>query len=518
MGVTLRVLSRCGSVVSLAASLLAARPLVAQELPKVKGTRPVVVQGLVSDVHNEDLLGLGRTKFQGFIASELASVGYHVWRMSQDPNEREQGAAPLTLVGIVKEEICDEQTPRQCRIAVQWELQDKKGVVAYRTLTRAVDQSAAHDHQARELVGGTLRSLLQRPRFALQLTDSAEAPRPITEPLGFERCARADVPLPGGTRAAAASYVLVESGSRLAGGAIVSPDGLILTEASALDPSAPLFVRLSAQQKLPAEVLTVASQADVALLHVSGHFGATCLPLRSAPLSTGAALFGVSSPLNEERATSLSGSVVLDLQLRGGLGQLRTDARIAQAEGAPLFDESGRLAAIVSGRLLAQDGGTKPQAIDVSSALSALRIRPAAITDPRLLQTPGQSANLDVHYVRDADDPPFALTQRYTYGTSSSAHTLRRASLWAAGIGALGVVGTWTSFRTSGDLSSSAHNRLVVLNDLCWGLTGLGAVGLGVSFALPETHEMVDVRVQSAQRARFQLALAPRGVIFSGAL
>jgi hypothetical protein len=67
-------------------------------------------------------------------------------------------------------------------------------------------------------------------------------------------------------------------------------------------------------------------------------------------------------------------------------------------------------------------------------------------------------------------------------------------------------------------LSSSAHSRLVVLNDLSWGLTALGAVGFGVSFALPEAHEVVDVRVQSGQRPRFQLALAPRGVVLSGAL
>lgn len=517
MGVTLRVLSRCGSVVSLAASLLAARPLVAQELPKVKGTRPVVVQGLVSDVHNEDLLGLGRTKFQGFIASELASVGYHVWRMRQDPNEREQGAAPLTLVGIVKEEICDEQTPRQCRIAVQWELQDKKGVVAYRTLTRAVDQSELRERQTRELVSGALRSLLQRPRFALQLTDNAETSQPLTEPLGFERCSRAEVPLPGGTRAAAASYVLIESGSRLAGGAIVSPDGLIVTEASVLDPKAPLFVRLSAQQKLPAEVLTVAHQADVALLHVSGHFDATCLPLRYLPLSTGAPLFGVSSPLSEERATSLNGRVVQELQLRGGVGLVRTDPHIAQAEGAPLFDESGQLAAIVSGRLLAQNNGTKAQGVDISSALSALRIKPAAITDPRLLQTPGLSHDSDIHYVRDADDPPFVLEQRYTYGTSSSSHTLRRASAWTAGVGAFGVAVTWASFRASSHLSDHSHDRLVVLNDVSWGLTGLGVIGLGASFVWPEAHDVVAVRVQSAQRARFRLAWVGPGVVFSEA-
>jgi S1-C subfamily serine protease len=515
MGVMLRVLSRCAGVVAFA---LATCPLRAQELPKVRGTRPVAVQGLVSDVHNEDLLGLGRTKFQGFIASELASVGYHVWRMSQDAGAREQGAAPLTLVGIVKEEICDEQTPRQCRIAVQWELQDRKGVVAYRTLTRAVDQSELRERQTRELVSGALRSLLQRPRFALQLTDAAETSQPLIEPLGFERCSRADVALPSGARAAAASYVLIESGSRLAGGAIVSPDGLILTEASVLDAKAPLFVRLSAQQKLPADVLTVAPHADVALLHVSGHFDATCLPLRSGPLTTGAPLFGVSSPLSEERATSLNGSVVQELQLRGGVGLVRTDPRIAQAEGAPLFDEAGRLAAVVSGRLLAQDSGTKAQGVDVPSVLAALRLKPAAITDPRLLQTAGLSPNSDIHYVRDADDPPFALTQRYTYGTSSSAHTLRRVSAWTAGVGALGVALTWASFRSSGHLSEHSHNRLVVLNDVSWALTGLGVVGLGASFVWPEPHDVVAVRVQSAQKARFRLAWVGPGVVFSGAL
>jgi hypothetical protein len=99
-----------------------------------------------------------------------------------------------------------------------------------------------------------------------------------------------------------------------------------------------------------------------------------------------------------------------------------------------------------------------------------------------------------VGYVRDRDDPPFALTRRYTYGTSTSAHRLRTGGWVTAGVGALGVVGTWAKFRASRDLSPAAHDRFVVLNDVSWVLLGLGAVGVGLSYALPQGHDVVAVR------------------------
>jgi len=487
----------------------------AQEVSKVAGTRPVVVAGIVSDPHNEDVLGLARVKFQGVIASELASVGYHVVDVGAAPGKRELSTVPLTLVGIVKEEICDDQKPRQCRIALLWELRNHKGVVVYRALTRAVDQEASVEKERRSLISGALRSLLQRPRFPLQLTDVADAPRQITEPLGFKQCARPALHLPEGARSAAASYVLVESGSHVAGGTIVSPDGLILTEASGLDAAAPLQVRLSAQQKLPAEIVAVDGVADVALIQVAGHFDTTCLPLRDTPLTAGEAVFGVSSPLSEERATSLTGSIVQGVAERAGRTLIKTDLRIAQAEGAPLLDSSGQLAAIVSARLLVGTHGGA-QAIDVQSALTALNIKPAAITDPRLTARYGAAPATDVSYVRDTDDPPYALTQRYTFGTSHPAHTLRNVGIGVAAAGAVGVVVTWSAFRTSQDLSEHTYNRLVVFNGIAWTLLGLGVAGIGVSFVLPEAHDMVGV--QSAQRNPLRLSLGPGSLLLSGAL
>lgn len=219
------------------------------------------------------------------IAMELASVGYLL--TNSDGGEPPASAPPpLTLVGSVREEICDDEAPSQCRVAVQWELQDARGVVVYRAITRAVEQAPSLEKLRRGLIEGTLRSLLQRRRFALQLVDHS-GPNEVAAP-----------------------------------------------------------------------------------------------PLR---------------------------------------------------------------------------------------------------------------------YVRDRDDPPFALTKHYTYGTSSAARRLRTGAEVTAAVGGVGVVGTWASFRSSRDLSPAAHARLVVLNDLSWALLGVGAAGFCLSYAWPESHDVVAV--QAARRA-----------------
>src|ERR1041384_1171039 len=50
----------------------------AQDLPRVSVSRKLRIGGLGVDPHVEDLLGLGRTKFQGLLAGELSSVGYQL--------------------------------------------------------------------------------------------------------------------------------------------------------------------------------------------------------------------------------------------------------------------------------------------------------------------------------------------------------------------------------------------------------------------------------------------------------
>jgi hypothetical protein len=318
-------------------------------------------------------------------------------------------------------------------------------------------------------------------------------------PLGIKRCGRAAMPLPGAARAAAASLVLVEAGSNLTSGTIVSGDGLVLTNARALDERAPLRVRFSAQQTLPAKIVALDRQADVALLHVAAHTEATCLAFREAPLAPGMPIFGVGSELAEERATSIMGGLLQRTEGPESRSVVRVDPLIARAEGGPLLDDEGRLVAVVLGPQ-AQTAHEAARALTGPSALRALGLKQAPITDPRLFQPEAQDAGAP-GYVRDRDDPPFVLTERFTYGTSLAAHRLRTAGLVTLGVGAAGVVGSWFSYRATRDPSPAQHSRFVVLNDVGWALFGLGAVGFGISYALPEAHDVVAVQV--ARRALF---------------
>jgi len=479
----------------LAACLGLAPRAVAQELPRVSAQRPLRVGGVVAEVGDQDLIGLSRVKFQGLIAAELAGVGY---RLANDDGSKRLAAepAPLTLIGYVKEEMCDDEAPSQCRVAIQWELQDARGVVVYRAITRAVEQTANLEKLRRSLIEGALRSLLQRRRFALQLGAGLEPAQPVASgPLGFKQCKRAAMELPQAARAAAASLVFVESGSNLAAGAIVSGDGLILTVASSLEANAPLRVRFSAEQTLPARVVAMDRQADVALLHVAAHTDATCLAIGDTALLAGQAVFGISSEASEDRAISLAGGALQAGEAADGQAWLRVDPLLARVPGGALLDSHGRLVGVAP-KALAKPAHASVPCLAVSAALAALGLKPAAITDPRLLDEQAEKTPL-VGYVRDRDDPPFALTKRYTYGTSTTAHRVRTASWVTVGVGGVGVAATWLTFRASRDLSTSAHDRYVVLNDVSWVLLGLGAVGVGVSYALPQGHDIVAV--QSAQ-------------------
>ena len=492
----------------LGSNLSSARTAAAQELPRVTPSRALRVNGLSMGPYAKDLLGLSRVKYQGLLASQLSAVGYRLAEANAPANPAKGEVAPLTLLGEVREEVCDDQQPSQCRVAIQWELQDTRGLAVYRTLTRAFAQAPTLDGLRRALVEGALHSLMQRRRFELQLTAGEEAtPASVTGPLGFKQCRRAAMALPAASRAVTAALVLIEAGSELTIGAIVSGDGLILTNARTLREGQPLNVRFAAEQVLPAKVVSLDRAADVALLHVAAHTDATCVPLADAPASVGAAVFGVSSVPSEDSALSLNGSVVQ----QSNEGTLHVDVVIARGEGAPLLDRDGRLA----GMVVAQPPGThaSASAITTQAALARLQLKPAAITDPRLIAPQGGSEPVR-GFVQDQEDPPFVLTKRYTYGTSSAAHGLRSASAVTAVVGGAAGGYSWLKFRSSVHVSAQQHQRLVVINDLGWALLGLGAVGLGVSFALPEGHEVVAAH--GVARRDLYLGIGANGIELAG--
>jgi hypothetical protein len=468
-------------------------------------TLPLEVGGIRADVMVDDVLGIGRVRFVGLIAEQLQDQGY---RVVAGPlgTSKAGGEQPLTLVGVVKEELCERIDVRQCRIAVQWELQDQRGATRYRVTTRAVGEGNEIGPLQRGLVLGALQSLLARRRFALQLRDFAAqgAPPVHAEQLGFKACSRRDLELPKAFRSVSPAIVLVESGSNIERGSIVSPDGFVLTGARALDEKAPLRVKLGAGQTLPARLVAVDGDAHLALLQMAGSYAATCLPLRSETLGVNAAVFGVNSPLSEDRATSLAGSVVQS-SVEGSA--MSTDPRLTQSDGAPLLDDAGQLAAVVG-----DSDAERGQAVAVTSALAGLHVKPAAVTDPRLLAA--ARAEVRSAYVRDRDDPPYSLTQRYTYGTSAAARGWRRVGIAASAVGAAAVILTWAS--SHGADSQGAYDRWIVANDISWGVLAVGAVTTGVSFFLPESHDVVDAQMTSAAPRAWRIGLTAGGAGLSG--
>jgi S1-C subfamily serine protease len=474
------------------------------------------VSGIEADAHVSDVLGLAHIKFQGLIAAELRSIGYRII----DPEQRATGAdaahPPLTLVGVLKEEICDEQKPQQCRVLILWELQDARGVASYRVQTRAVAQAQSVAQTQRELVKLALRSLLTRRRFTLQLREPESEPKHDAAadfgPLGFKQCRRSSLNLRQAVHSAAASLVFVEAGSDLAGGAIVSGDGLILTRGVSLAPSEPLNVRFASGQVLPATVVATDKSKSVALLHVDARTDSVCLRLSDDTPAHGAAVFGVASEPTEDRAISLNDAMIERVSADAGVTKFDVDPRIARLPGGPLLDEQASLVGVVV-EASSQNRGVA-HAIAAPVALDLLHIKPAAITDPRLLDQDRETPT-SLGYVRDRDDPAFLLSKRYTYGTGDSARTLRRAGLISGGVGLFGIGYSYLHFLANPHESPSAHTRTVVINDISWVLFGLGAVGFGASYAWPESHDVVGV--QSARR-ELSVGLGPTGFGVAGTL
>jgi hypothetical protein len=475
--------------------------------PRAAG-HAIVVDGISAPPHADDLLGLTRLKFQGLIGSELSGAGYRVSvRDAAEPSS-------LVLVGLLKEEVCDGQPEVQCRIAIQWQLEDRRGVAVYRATTRAVDQASSFEALRRSLVLGALHSLLQRPRFGRKVAGDSLGQAPgAREPLGFRRCPRGDLELPEAARIVAAALVSVQAGSNLFAGTIVSPDGLILTTSRGIDDNVPLQVHFRGGQTWPASIVALERAADVALLHVAAHTDATCVPLGAEPLQKGSVVFGVGSEVAQDAAISLDSGLVEATSASDQGALLALSERVAKAPGGPLLDKQARLVGLVT---VSQGDEPSHVGIDVSSALAALRARPAAATDPRLV--PIASDGEALGYVKDVDDPPFVLSKRYTFGTSESAHTLRVTGAITLAVGATGVGGTWATFRVTSHPSPAAHQRLVIVNDISWVLVGLGAVGLGVSYALPEGHDQVAVRAETAAGREWFVRFGAGGLALGGRL
>jgi S1-C subfamily serine protease len=165
-------------------------------------------------------------------------------------------------------------------------------------------------------------------------------------------------------------------------GFIVDPRGYILTNEHVIHRAKSVKVILQERETLPATILSVDADHDLALLKVD-----SAAPLRAIPIGNSSAVarqqpvLAMGFPFGEGAVTSTSGRIV-SIRKEGANQRLVTDAVVNPGNsGGPLLNDRGEAIGVVSSLLLADVGDTRVKAgevyaIPISFALPLLAAVP----------------------------------------------------------------------------------------------------------------------------------------------
>ena len=156
-------------------------------------------------------------------------------------------------------------------------------------------------------------------------------------------------------RAREAGYRCVDSGS----GFIISPDGLVLTNAHVVDGAKTVSVKLADHREFKAKVLGSDKTSDIAVLRIDAH-GLPAVRLGdSDQLAVGDYVLAIGEPFGlEETATAgIVSATSRSLPGDGFVPFIQTDAAVNPGNsGGPLFDASGKVVGINS-QIYTNSGG-----------------------------------------------------------------------------------------------------------------------------------------------------------------
>lgn len=162
-----------------------------------------------------------------------------------------------------------------------------------------------------------------------------------------------DTSLPGHFSKVLESVVAIQVGGAIGTGALISPDGWILTADHLIEGAAEIWVRLRSGIQLPAVVHRTHVGSDVALIKVQGRDFPCVRPRREAnDLDLGSEVFAINAALGEDRKPSISRGVVAGYPVEDGRRFLQTDASVNPgSSGGPLFSADGRVAGVTVGKV-----------------------------------------------------------------------------------------------------------------------------------------------------------------------
>jgi S1-C subfamily serine protease len=147
---------------------------------------------------------------------------------------------------------------------------------------------------------------------------------------------------------ASVATILTSSGSGSAD--LVSNDGYMLTNAHVVGDEKQVRVRWSDGIETVAEVVRVAKDRDVALIKTNPR-DREPLPIKRGPVTPGARVYAIGSPLGKEYQGTLSSGIISATRVMEGMRYIQSDVAVTHgSSGGALLDENGAMIGItVSG-------------------------------------------------------------------------------------------------------------------------------------------------------------------------
>lgn len=354
------------------------KPPPTDDLPEVKpppslkenGSHTIIVSVLANkgdtggamppDAHVRDAV-LKRLKEAGFtVRPPGASVGPDGYRFVLQVQHE------FTLV--------DRET---VRVKGDWKLTDNTlGRVTFLTYTRGLSTVKPLMRAAQMAVVKSVRELAGNESFLRQVVRSDEAvkaqqsvAKAASVTLG--RCERvAGRKLPRDMDKVMASVVAIQVGDRLGAGAVISPDGYVLTAAHVVGLSGRIKVAFKSGRSFEAKRVVVQGRSDVALLKLPGD-GHPCVAGVEKRPPSGAEVFGIGMPAGLK--FSVSKGVISGYRKLLGMDLVQTDTSLNPGNsGGPLLTDGGELAGVVSWKLGKAEGLSF--AVPYDAAMHALHV------------------------------------------------------------------------------------------------------------------------------------------------
>ena len=495
--------------------------------------RSLGFSNLVFRIDGDDAIGVAKGDFRVHILEELRHEGFAAVGAESLVFGKDHGAAAeLLLGGTVRELECRDvpQKGGACRLGIEWELLDTRlDAVVYRALTRAAVYRVNFEKPSgvgSHLVLDAVRSLTRRTAFREQIQRGAEAkpePAPTYPNAEYRACVRAAQAMPQGAQGAIDATVVVKTNDGFGSGFFLNTEGYVVTAAHVVADAREITVKTRLGASYPAELIRLSQRLDVALLKVKAD-STTCLMLEPSPLPTGADVYAIGSPASEQLAFSVTRGIVSGQRSFDDVPFLQTDASISPGNsGGPLVNQAGKVAAIVSWKLVGSSVAGLAFGVPTYQALQALGLTAAGATSDALARAlpppkkkraaqafidvddgmPSFDPELDAQKARaaaeqrarnEAELRERAATaarearerdraQRIAAATPTYVKVMKWGGLGLAVAGTVSAIVTYTAFDRDKTIERD-YQRLRLENDLSWATIGLGAASFGLSFAL----------------------------------